>query len=267
MAEKEQGVVIGVFEERKAVLRTLDTLIKAGFHDEQLGFAVRSREEHIQQLHKQARTPNSVIRGVVGGLLGVADMLLVPITGPSDAAGILATVLPVTEDAIDRLPYPGSHKGEKRPVEPDTTTTTPDQTESQEQTHAEPITQGAPISPASTNTTTQEADKVSDRTSLVTGGVIGGVLGAAAALLLPGIGPIVAGGVLAEVFGGLAIGSIAGGFLGAFTSMGVPEEQARYYEQEIKAGRTILAIHTINRQQEVTDILLQNGAHDVQAHR
>ena len=48
--------------------------------------------------------------------------------------------------------------------------------------------------------------------------------------------------------------------------MGVPAEQAHYYENEIKAGRTILTVHTSERQQEVTDILRQNGAHDVQAH-
>jgi uncharacterized membrane protein len=92
------------------------------------------------------------------------------------------------------------------------------------------------------------------------------MLGAAAALLIPGIGPIVAGGVLASIFGGGAIGSVAGGFLGAFTGMGVPADQAHYYENEIKAGRTILTVHTRDRQQEVTDILQQNGAHDVQAH-
>ena len=268
MTESEQGIVIGVFEDRKAVIQAIDTLIKAGFHEEQLGFAVRSHEEHIQQLNKQARTPNSVIRGAVGGLLGVADMLLMPITGPSDAAGILATVLPVTEEAIDRLPYPGSHKSEKQAAESTSSTTTPVQPQplpEQEQAHTEIITQGTPIS--TTNTAkTRWGGTSSEHTGLITGGVIGGVLGAAAALLLPGIGPIVAGGVLAEVFGALAIGSVAGGFLGAFTNMGVPEEQARHYEQEIKAGRTILAVHTADRQQEIIDILLQNGAHDVQAH-
>ncbi|GAC1679809.1 MAG: hypothetical protein PVS3B1_20550 [Ktedonobacteraceae bacterium] len=282
MTETQQGVVIGVFEDRRAVLRTIDTLLKAGFHEDQLGFAARSHEEHIQQVHKHSTTPQSVLRGVVGGLLGVADMLLVPITGPSDAAGILASVLPVTEEAIDHLPYPGSRQDAEMPVRPDAAMTMP----------AEPIrhpTQPAqaeepaspevadPIAPAveqsntleaqkDTQKDTQEATTAPARTGIVAGGVVGGVLGAAAALLLPGVGPFVAGGVLAAVFGGGAIGSAAGGFLGAFTGMGVPAEQAHYYEREIKAGRTILTVHTAERQQEVADILRQNGAHDVQAH-
>lgn len=273
MAETERGVVIGVFEDRKAVIRTIDILLKAGFHEDQLGFATRSHEEHIQQVHKQAATPNSVLRGVVGGLLGVADMLLVPITGPSDATGILASVLPVTEEAIDHLPYPGSHKDEEMPVRPDAAMTMPEQPAQPEQTQAniESATPATPVSPAPevTDTDPAAADREAEapaRTGIVAGGVVGGVLGAAAALLLPGIGPVVAGGVLAAVFGGGAIGGVAGGFLGAFTGMGVPAEQAHYYEREIKAGRTILTIHTAERQQEVTDILRQNGAHDVQAH-
>ena len=41
----------------------------------------------------------------------------------------------------------------------------------------------------------------------VSGGIIGGVIGAAAALLIPGIGPAIAGGILVAVLGGAAIGS------------------------------------------------------------
>ncbi len=282
MAETEQGVVIGVFEDRKAVIRTIDMLLKAGFHEDQLGFAARGHEEHIRHIHKQASTPNSVLRGVVGGLLGVADMLLVPITGPSDAAGMLAAVLPVTEEAIDHLPYPGSHRDKPTPIASKTATTTPEQTtpsasstasvqpaQTQEQVSIASIEQSTSISSvtgAAATPAAQRATESSERTSIVTGSVIGGVLGAAVAFLLPGIGPVVAGGVLAEIFGGLAIGGIASGFLGAFTSIGVPEEQARSYEKEIKAGRTILAIHTTTRRQEVTDILSQNGAYNIQVH-
>src|SRR3954453_5577757 len=64
-------------------------------------------------------------------------------------------------------------------------------------------------------------------TGAVGGGVLGGILGAAAALLIPGIGPVVAGGILATTLTGAAIGAAAGGLLGALTKMGVPEEDAR----------------------------------------
>jgi hypothetical protein len=89
--------------------------------------------------------------------------------------------------------------------------------------------------------------------------VLGGILGAAAALLIPGIGPVVAGGVLATALGGAAVGAAAGGILGALTGMGVPEEEARYYESEFQSGRAILTINTEGRWQEASDVLNRYG--------
>ena len=96
----------------------------------------------------------------------------------------------------------------------------------------------------------------------VSGGVIGGVLGAAAALLIPGFGPAIAGGILAATLGGAAIGAAAGGIMGALTGLGVPEEEARYYQSEFEAGRTIVTVKAANRYQEALDILRSNGAYD-----
>src|SRR5262245_51787213 len=45
-------------------------------------------------------------------------------------------------------------------------------------------------------------DGAGARAGAVTGGMVGGILGAAAALLVPGVGPILAGGILASFFGG-----------------------------------------------------------------
>ena len=96
----------------------------------------------------------------------------------------------------------------------------------------------------------------------VGGGILGGILGAAAALLIPGIGPVVAGGILAAALGGAAIGAAAGGILGALTNMGVPEDEARYYESEFQSGRTIVTVQPDGRRQEAMNILRQNGAYD-----
>src|SRR5579859_1932747 len=71
------------------------------------------------------------------------------------------------------------------------------------------------------------------------GAVIGGVLGAAAALFIPGVGPVLAGGILAPVVGA-AVGALAGGLIGALTEMGVPEDEARYANEQFEAGRTIV---------------------------
>ena len=97
----------------------------------------------------------------------------------------------------------------------------------------------------------------------VAGGALGGALGAAVALLIPGIGPVVAGGVLASALGGAAIGAAAGGVLGALTDLG--EEEALYYENELRSGRIIVTVHADGRAAEARSILSQHGAYDVDA--
>jgi hypothetical protein len=96
----------------------------------------------------------------------------------------------------------------------------------------------------------------------VSGGIIGGVIGAAAALLIPGIGPAIAGGILVTVLGGAAIGAAAGGIVGALVSMGVPEEEAHYYSGEFHSGRTLVTVKAEGRQQEAINILHHNGGYD-----
>src|SRR5256885_2709823 len=65
-------------------------------------------------------------------------------------------------------------------------------------------------------------------TGAISGGVVGGVLGAAAALLIPGFGPAIAGGILLATFGAAGIGALAGSIKGTLVSIGVPEEEARH---------------------------------------
>jgi hypothetical protein len=99
---------------------------------------------------------------------------------------------------------------------------------------------------------------------LLAGAGIGGVIAAAAALLIPGFGPVIAGGVLATVLGGVAIGAAAGGILGALTGMGVPEDEARYYESEFNEGRVLVTVRAAGRYQEARDLLRRSGAYDVE---
>jgi uncharacterized protein (TIGR02271 family) len=80
--------------------------------------------------------------------------------------------------------------------------------------------------------------------------------------LIPGFGPAIAGGILAATLGGAAIGAAAGGLLGALTGMGVPEEEARYYESEFQAGRIILTVQADGRRDEAINILRRYGAYD-----
>ena len=101
-------------------------------------------------------------------------------------------------------------------------------------------------------------------TGMVTGGLIGGLLAAGAALLIPGVGPIIGGGILATILGGAAAGAAAGGLLGALTGLGVPEEEARYYESEFQAGRTIVTVKAGERYQEAAEILSRHHGYDME---
>src|SRR5215218_283492 len=63
-----------------------------------------------------------------------------------------------------------------------------------------------------------------------------------AAGVLPAIGPVIAGGVLASVLASAAGGAAVAGIVGALIGLGIPEEEARYYEGEFKAGRTVVTV-------------------------
>jgi len=115
--------------------------------------------------------------------------------------------------------------------------------------------------PAADNNVTHSGSSAGE--GLATGAVIGGLVGAAAALLIPGIGPVVAGGVLASVLGGAAVGAAAGGILGALVGMGIPEEEATYYQGEFEAGRILVTVRADGRAAEAQEILRRFGAYDV----
>jgi len=100
----------------------------------------------------------------------------------------------------------------------------------------------------------------------VTGGVIGGVAGllaGAGALLIPGIGPVIAAGPLASTLAGIVTGGIAGGLV----DYGVPEERGEYYEEQVRQGNMLLTLKsTDDNVNEAASILRANGAEDVETH-
>ena len=94
----------------------------------------------------------------------------------------------------------------------------------------------------------------------VTGGLIGTLLGAAAALLLPGIGPVVAGGILGTALAGAGVGVAAGGIAGALQGLGVSDEEARHHENEFRAGRVLVTVKADGRYDEAQAILRRRAA-------
>src|SRR3954452_20567997 len=107
-------------------------------------------------------------------------------------------------------------------------------------------------------------------TGAVAGGILGGLGGwlvGIGALAIPGVGPFIAAGAFATALGGAAIGAGVGAIAGALVGMGVPEEHAKYYEGEARAGRTLVTVRADGRYDEAQLILRDHGAYDVESRR
>lgn len=96
----------------------------------------------------------------------------------------------------------------------------------------------------------------------VTGGVLGSALGAILAatgtFVIPGIGPFISAGILATAITGGALGAIAGGLIG----LGIPREEADYYETQVREGRVLVTVDPQGHDMEAREIMLRNGAED-----
>lgn len=90
----------------------------------------------------------------------------------------------------------------------------------------------------------------------VTGAGVGAVwaLGIAAGIL-PAIGPVIAGGLFASILASAAGAAAVGGLVGALVGLGIPEEEAEFYESEVKSGRTIVTVKAGDRMALAEDIL------------
>jgi heat induced stress protein YflT len=93
----------------------------------------------------------------------------------------------------------------------------------------------------------------------VTGGVVGGLVGLIGSLLVPGLGPVVVGGVLASTLMGMGIGAATGGLIGALVGMGVPEEDARYFDAAFRQGGALVTVNAGDATPEAVAILQRHG--------
>jgi hypothetical protein len=84
-------------------------------------------------------------------------------------------------------------------------------------------------------------------TGAATGGIAGSVFGLLAgmgALAIPGVGPFVAAGPILSALSGAAIGAATGGVVGGLIGLGIPEIEAKIYEEKLKNGNFLIAVHT-----------------------
>jgi hypothetical protein len=100
------------------------------------------------------------------------------------------------------------------------------------------------------------------------GAVLGGALGwlvGIDALASPGVGPLVAAGPIVAVLSGAAMGGAAGDIAGALIGLGIPEYEARRFEERIKGGGILISVPTGNSDEvkRVKEIFEQAGAQNI----
>jgi hypothetical protein len=79
--------------------------------------------------------------------------------------------------------------------------------------------------------------------------------------VIPVIGPILAVGPLAAALISAVSGAAAAGVAGALVGWGIPEEDARYYEGEVKAGRYLVTVES-DEDENTRDLLTRHGGYD-----
>lgn len=276
----EHWTVIAVFDNQEQAQAAINELRQAGFSDDEIGYVYRQPPVVLDKPlvadkneAEEGEKGGPQAGGVIGGVLGAVESLLAPVRGSSESSSDPQSEIAPVDETGRHIEGPDADEDRDVSSEEETTKLPIIQAsgEQQETTDgvAAPETNtavGADEAGAQNDTADVQGASKDTVTGAIAGSIVGGALGgAAAALVIPVLGPALAGGILIAAFTA-ALGVVAGGALGAFVAMGIPEEQARYYEQELAAGRTIVTVKSVERRQNALDILSRSGASYANAH-
>ena len=133
------------------------------------------------------------------------------------------------------------------------------------------------VSVIATDNSVRQSFNIENDTKAAEGGAIGamagGLIGAIAAglaatgaFVIPGVNVVVYGAAIAAA-AGAGVGGATGGLVGALVGLGVPEYEAKRYENEIKDGAVLVAVDAKTDEGEdlVKEIFEQNDAKDIAA--
>jgi PRC-barrel domain/Protein of unknown function (DUF3341) len=114
------------------------------------------------------------------------------------------------------------------------------------------------------NTKAPEGAMAGGGTGLVVGGALGWLVGIGT-LAIPGVGPLLAAGPIVAALAGAGVGGAVGGIAGGLIGLGLPEIEAKRYEEEIKRGRILISVHcdSVHSAQAARKVLDDSGAKDV----
>lgn len=103
------------------------------------------------------------------------------------------------------------------------------------------------------------------KTGALAGGAFGGLTGllvGLGTLAIPGIGPIMLAGAtataIATTLAGGAIGAVAGSLLGGLIGLGIPEEEARGYNERVSRGHYLVVVEGTDEEISRAQAILSN---------
>jgi hypothetical protein len=95
------------------------------------------------------------------------------------------------------------------------------------------------------------------------GATVGAILALGTTVVLPGLGLVVAGPLLAGLAGGGA-GAVTGGIVGGLIGLGIPESNARAYEEALQTGGVVFGVVTSSEDSDkVRDYFEKIGAENI----
>jgi hypothetical protein len=101
-----------------------------------------------------------------------------------------------------------------------------------------------------------------------TGAAVGGVLGwlvGVGAIVIPGIGPLLAAGPVVAALAGAGAAGATGGLVGGLIGAGIPEVEAKRYAGRIREGAYLLSVHCDDSEwaNRAEELLEATGGRDV----
>ncbi len=114
------------------------------------------------------------------------------------------------------------------------------------------------------HTKAPEGAAIGGTVGLGAGAVLGWLAGIGS-LAIPGVGPFIAAGPIMGALSGAAVGAATGSLTGALIGVGIPEYEAKRYEEKIRGGRVLISVHTRNSDErdKAKDIFERTHAEDI----
>lgn len=114
------------------------------------------------------------------------------------------------------------------------------------------------------NTKAPEGATTGGVAGMGTGAILGWLAGIGT-LAIPGLGPFIAAGPIMAALSGAAIGGATGGIIGALIGTGIPEEEAKHYDEKVRGGHVLISAHTDDmvERDRARAIFERHGAEDI----